>query len=289
LGAVTPGQAAVLERFLDPDLFESHAPLARPTKPNPLLFRMHEALGHPITTRSWPVAYANADLRDIAGWKKQIEGAERLAKVGALPANRLLGIYSQSSPAASGGVWDNVAAVQRFETALNTRSLAAIAKTMPTAWSLMLSANLAAPFATFFAERLLKADLPPQIHDDARDIIHFSSLYQNAAATFPNAADRYSFRNAVARGDLRQINTNDTLELAIKRGFSPNSADAAVLQQEKNGELGHALLTTLTMLQSGSDGDMDQLSDALGTLRALGLEDTARRAALQILIKMQKK
>jgi hypothetical protein len=34
---------------------------------------------------------------------------------------------------------------------------------------------------------------------------------------------------------------------------------------------------------------MDQLSDALGTLRALGLEDTARRAALQILIKMQKK
>jgi hypothetical protein len=48
--------------------------------------------------------------------------------------------------------------------------------------------------------------------------------------------------------------------------------------------LGHALLNTLTMLQSGSEGDMGQLSTALGTFRALGLEDMARRAALQILI-----
>jgi hypothetical protein len=71
---------------------------------------------------------------------------------------------------------------------------------------------------------------------------------------------------------------------AIKIGFLPNSADPSLLQQAKSGELGHALLNTLIMLQYGSDGDMGQLSAALGTLRALGLEDMARRTALQILI-----
>ena len=284
LGTVTLNQAAVLERFLDPDLFEGDAPLPRPTTPSPLLFRMHEALGQPITTRSWPLAYANADLRDIAGWKTQIEAAERLAQSGALPANRLLGIYSQRSPAASGGIWDHVAAVQRFETALNTRSAAAIAKTMPTAWSLMQAANLSAPFATLFAERVLKTELPPQIHDDALDIILYSSLYKSAAATFSDAADRHPFRTAVALGDVSAINADSPLKIAIQRGFSSVSADPTLLQQAKNGELGHALLNTLTMLQSGSEGDMGQLSTALGTFRALGLEDMARRAALQILI-----
>ena len=284
LGTVTPDQAAVLERFLDPDLFEGDAPLPRPIMPSPLLFRMHEALGQPITTRSWPLAYANADLRDIAGWKTQIESAERLAQSGALPANRLLGIYSQRSPAASGGIWDHVAAVQRFETALNTRSAAAIAKTMPTAWSRMQAANLSAPFATLFAESVLKTELPPQVHDDALDIIQYSSLYESAAATFPDAADRHPFRTAVALGDVSAITADSLLKIAIKRGFSSDSADPTLLQQAKNSELGHALLNTLTLLQSGSDGDMGQLSAAVGTLRALGLEDVARRAALQILI-----
>jgi hypothetical protein len=284
LGTVTPNQAAVLERFLDPDLFEGDAPLPRPTTPSPLLFRMHEALGQPITTRSWPLAYANADLRDVAGWKTQIEAAERLAQSGALPANRLLGIYSQRSPAASGGIWDHVAAVQRFETALNTRSAAAIAKTMSTAWSLIQAANLSAPFATLFAGRVLKTELPPQIHDDALDIILYSSLYKSAAATFPDAADRHPFRTAVALGDVSAINADSPLKIAILRGFSSDSADPTLLQQAKNSELGHALLNTLTMLQSGSEGDMGQLSTALGTFRALGLEDMARRAALQILI-----
>ena len=284
LGMVTPDQAAVLERFLDPDLFENDVPLPRPTTPSPLLFRMHEALGQPITTRSWPLAYANADLRDIAGWKTQIEGAERLAQSGALPANRLLGIYSQRSPAASGGIWDRVAAVQRFETALNTRSAAEISKTMPNAWSLMQSANLSASFSTLFAEDVLKTVLPPQVHDDALEIIQYSSLYESAATTFPDAAARHPFRTAVALGDVRETNADSPLKMAIKIGFLPNSADPSLLQQAKSGELGHALLNTLTMLQSGSDGDMGQLSAALGTLRALGLEDMARRTALQILI-----
>ena len=55
----------------------------------PLLFRLHEAIGEPLPTGNLPRSYAVADLRDLAGWKPQLEAAERLAVTGALPANRL--------------------------------------------------------------------------------------------------------------------------------------------------------------------------------------------------------
>ena len=52
----------------------------------------------------------------------------------------------------------------------------------------------------------------------------------------------------------------------------------------QKGQLGEALLMTLDALHDGARGDSLGLRDALGTLRALGLEDTARRASLQILL-----
>lgn len=48
--------------------------------------------------------------------------------------------------------------------------------------------------------------------------------------------------------------------------------------------LGEAILKTLSQLHSGSDGNAPALTEALVGLRALGLEDAARRAALQALL-----
>jgi hypothetical protein len=284
LGTLSPEQTATLERFLDPDLFEGEPPLKRPHPPNPLMFRMHEALGQPITTRSWPIVYANADLRDIAGWKTQIDAAERLAQMGALPANQLLGIFSKRRPAASGEVWDRVAAVQRFETALNTKSPDAIAKTMLSAWTQMKTAGLSVVFSTLFADRLLAMELPQKLNDTAFAIVQNSPDYEVAVQTYPDAAAKFPFRAAVAIGEVTQAQANTPLETAIARGFSPNVADAAIIQTAKNGELGLAVLRTIKTLDAGAQGDMGQLSKALATLRALGLEDTSRRAALQMLI-----
>lgn len=52
----------------------------------------------------------------------------------------------------------------------------------------------------------------------------------------------------------------------------------------RDGRLGEVILETLAMLQKGSQGDTTAMRDALATLRALGLEDTARRAGLQTLL-----
>lgn len=284
LDTLDTSQVAVLERFLDPELFEGDPALPRPTKPNPLLFRMHEALGQPISTRSWPVIYANADLRDVVGWKTQIEAAERLALTGALPANRLLGIYSERQPAASGGIWDRVAAVQRFETALDTSHLNAIAKTMPKAWSYMQSAQLSVPFATLFSERLLAFELPASLQDAAFAIVQSGAGYEEAASAYPQAAARHPFRTAVASGGVASALATSPLEIAIARGFISTNVDTALLDTAKNGELGRVLLSSLRALHAGTQGDMGKLSTALATLRALGLEDAARRASLQLLI-----
>jgi hypothetical protein len=51
--------------------------------------------------------------------------------------------------------------------------------------------------------------------------------------------------------------------------------------------LGMAILRLLSLLHDGASGDTSALRDALATLRALGLEDTARRAALQIVLLQQ--
>ena len=67
-----------------------------------------------------PLAFAHAELRDTAGWKSQIESAERLARAGVIAPNVLLGLYTERLPAASGGVWDRAAAFQRFESALTS-------------------------------------------------------------------------------------------------------------------------------------------------------------------------
>jgi hypothetical protein len=282
LQTITPAQNTALERFLDPDLFEGEPPLSRPAKPDPLLFRIHEALGQPIATNSWPVTYAHADLRDVAGWKKQLDAAERLARNGALGDNRLLGIYSQRKPAASGGIWDRVASVQRFETALKTDSVDAISKTLPRAWNHMKSAGLAVPFATLFGETLSTLTLPEPVQSIAWDVILASPFYESISPQ-DTASNRHAFGLAVAKGWIDPVTPASALERAIAAAFAASSSASPITTLAQNGELGHAILLSLRAVQAGADGDLDQLTKGLSALRDLGLEDAARRAALQVL------
>ncbi|WP_299374493.1 hypothetical protein [uncultured Tateyamaria sp.] len=285
LGLIDPDTAQAMERFLDPELFEGEPPMAVPARPDPLLFRLYQGAGMPIPTRIWPVIYANADLSDTAGWKARIEAAERLAQQGALPENRLLGILSDRRPAASGGVWDRVAAVQRFETALGTASPAAISKTLPQAWDQMRRARLAVPFASLFADALTDVVLSGRTADIAYDMLLVSARYEEAATQFPARALHNPLATAVASGTAPTgPPPGGDMARAIHAAFSDGATpDAALIARAQDGALGAALLDALMITQNGSAGDVAQLTTGLATLRALGLEDTARRTALQIL------
>jgi hypothetical protein len=268
LDVIPSETATMLERFLDPDLFENEPALPRPQTPDALGFRIFEALGQRLSTQNLPRVFANADLRDVAGWKAQLEASERLARSGALPANRLLGIYSERRPAASGSVWDRVSAVQRFETALRTGSADAVSKTLPTAWAQMRAAGLGDVFATLFAEQLLDRVEKPGV---ALDVVLTSSLYESAAL-----GAEADFLRSLSTGS--PANPQSPIETAITAGFS------AALPPQAGVSLGAHLLDTLSALQDGVEGDMGQLSRAISSLRGVGLEDTARRSALQLLI-----
>ena len=280
LGELSPAEARALERFLHPDSFEDLPPLPRPEEMTPLLFRLHEAIGEPFPTGALPRAYAVADLRDLAGWKTQLEAAERLAATGAVPANRLLGLYTARKPAASGGVWNRVAAIQQFETALRTRSAEAISKTLPAAWQAMQQVGLEMIFADLFADALTRYHLADPAGEIAQNMALLSPGYRRAARgnTIP------PHLAALALGEPETISSDDTYLSAIVAGFDKAQARGDLMEMARHGRMGEAILRTVELLDDGAAGDPVALTQALATLRAFGMEDTVRRAALQILL-----
>lgn len=286
LALLPADQLALLDRFLSPDIFEGAPPLPVPDAPDPLTFRLFETIGERLPTASLPRAFATADLRDVAGWKAQLEAAERLTRIGALGPNHLLGLYSDRRPAASGGIWDRVAALQRFETALDTGNSEAIAKTLPGVWAAMRAVNLEVPFATLFADRLGAQPL----QDPAAIILVWqigllSQNYETAARRLPDNTALSRYLAALAQGEPGRVPPPDATARAIGDGFDPTARPPADLQRLlDSGQLGEAILRAMMLLNSGAQGNPSDLAGALATFRAVGMEDTARRAALQLML-----
>lgn len=284
LNMMSPEEEDLLDRLLHPEFFEDAPPLSPPEAPTPLIVTLRAAIGEPLSARSLPRAFAVIDLHDVAGWKAQLDAAERLGRSGALTGNALLGVYTARTPAASGGVWDRVAAVQRYETALFSRDLAAVADTLPEAWEAMRAAGLSVAFADMLAPDLEQIPLTGVPADLALRFLLLSEQYESAAITAEatgQAEGDTAFLTALARGAPGTVPATSPRRRAISDGFSPMPALPARLDGQP---LGETILTTLDLLDSGAQGNLGDLSDALLGLRALGLEDVARRAALQLLI-----
>ncbi|MCM2561108.1 hypothetical protein M8756_01380 [Lutimaribacter sp. EGI FJ00015] len=283
LGFVSERQDAMLARFLDPEMFES-APLPMPpVRPDPLLFRIYEAVGEPLPTATLPLAFAMADLRTTAGWKAQLTAAERLARSGALSVNRLLGIYSERLPAASGGIWDRVAALQRFDTARRSGEPGAVAQALPSAWRAMRAARLEIPFAELYGADLMRLPLTGDAGALAYDVALLSPAYEQAARTRGDDHPERAFETALAQGDVTDPGQDD-LAQSVARGMAATAPPEDIAPLLEQGKLGEAILQAIALYERGHRADTRALEKALATFRAVGLEDTARRAALQTLL-----
>lgn len=283
LGDITAEEDALLSRFLDPDLFENEPPLPLPTRTSPLVFRMREAIGERLATASLPRAFAHADLRNTSGWRNQIEAAERLARTGVLSPNRLQALYTARVPAASGGVWDRAAAFQKFDRAISARDTVLIANALPAAWTAMQQARLEIAFAELYAGALAQFDLPGEARAIALNIGLLSPEYETTAIEFEPNTDTERFILAVARGDASEMIADSPAERAIALGFS-SSATEDTLQMARDGKVGELILRLIARFDSGTAGDTGAITEAISGLRAIGLEDTARKAALQFLL-----
>ncbi|MBC6407781.1 MAG: V-type ATPase subunit [Rhodobacteraceae bacterium] len=294
LGFVNAQQEALLLRYLDYDLFDSSPARLAGAEVTALSFRLHEAAGTPLATALLPLPFAHTDLRRTVGWKMQLEAAEKLARTGALSGNRLLGVYTARRPAASGMVWERVAAIQALDEALdaqgstqvptggttggNAGGNAAVARALPAAWRAMQQARLEVPFADIYGPRLMAMDLPIPARDVARKLALLSNAYEQAARQGPP-----DFLAMLALG-TPPPHPPDRTARAIADAFHGAGVPQFISMHLARGQLGEAILRTLLLLREGIEGNLPALTDSLAALKAMGLEQTARRLSLQILI-----
>lgn len=288
---MAPYLAELLTQFLhDEETLEGSPTLLPPPPgtPDPLTWRLREAVGDAQPSLGMPVAYAHADLRGLQGWRSQIEAAERLTRVGALSPNRLLGLYTERRAAASGGIWERVSAIQRLDTALRAGDAEAAGPALLAAWPLVQAGELEVAMAALFAQPLSQLTLTGEAQALAFRIGLLSPEYETVALGLDTAtADPASrFLAAIARG----------LDPAESRGALPGELAGAVAlafgaepplppemaDRLAQGRLGEEILRILNAL--GGPGDPRLLAEGLSALRALGLEDIARRTALESLL-----
>ena len=288
LDAITPEEEALLSRFLDPELYEGEPPLAAPSRLSPLVFRLREAIGEGLPTAGLPRAFAHADLRSTVAWRYRIEAAERLVRTGAIPGTVLLAAYTEQRPAASGGVWDRARAIQAFDAAIAETDPAAVARTLPAAWSAMEEIKAETAFAALYAERLVSLDLPSEAARLAFRIALVSPQYEAAALAHRSTGPDEDLLIAIARGDRTAILEAGASGVphaeGIIAGFSTALAPEQLDMLIDSGQVGEAILNALALAQQGLSGDALALGEAIAALRRLGLEGAARSVSLQYLI-----
>ncbi|WP_417269844.1 hypothetical protein [Celeribacter sp.] len=285
LGLIDEEQSELLARFLDPELFEEDPPLKAPQDPSPLTFRLMEAIGEPLPTVTLPLAFAQSDLRSTNGWKARATAAERLARVGALDPNRWLGIWTEHLPAASGGIWDRIDALQRFDIALSTNNPVATAHALGPVWEEMRRSGLQTVFADLYAARLNAMPLSGAEAEIAFEVALLSKDYEVLGVDYDaTQSDRVTLLKSLASGEVPATRPRDNLERAILDGFRHDGVPVRLKGLVDSRRLGEAILRAIELLEGGAAGDYDELSDALQFFRSVGLEATARRAALELLL-----
>jgi hypothetical protein len=285
LGTIDPQTAALLGRFLDPDLFEGQPALPMPERPSPLVLRMMEAVGEPIPTGTLPVAFAQADLRSNTGWKARIEAGERLARTGAIPPNRLLGLYTEQKAAASGGVWERVKGVQAIESALAAGDKEKASAGLLALWPQIEENELEVPFANLFGARLAALGLKGDAGALAFRVGLLSDAYEKVAVAHKPQDSTEAFLIGVARGESGVGTPPDQMGVAIADAFQPDARPGEAFSQLlADDQLGAAVLKAIEKVTLGASGDLRDVTDGLVLLRTTGMEATARRASLELLL-----
>ncbi|RVT85441.1 hypothetical protein DXV76_06670 [Rhodobacteraceae bacterium CCMM004] len=288
LGVLGGPEEELIVRFLDPELADVGTPLPPPRQPTPLEFAMYDAIGEPLPTAPLPIAFSHHDLRDVIGWKARIEAAERLAAAGAIPAEALWDTYDERLPAASGGVWDRVAAAQRFALALGRDDAEAVARTLPPLWDHFRDAGLEPVLAAVHGPALARMAADAALDGRAADIALRAALLSPRgrallAPARPEDPD-LAFLAALARGTPEAAPAPGDRAAVVQEAFATEAMPMRLQDEADRGHMGSAILRAMALVDAGAQGNMNALRDGLAALRLLGLSDRAVAAALEFMI-----
>ena len=243
---------------------------------------MFEAIGEPISILGLPRAYAHSDLRPQIGWKSRLEAAEILGRAGTISTNRLLGIYSANTASASGGVWNRVRTAQALEKAINSGDSSAVNAVLMDAYIEFESVGLLPALGAMFGADLATIDGLTDPH--AFRLMMMSLDYETIARDIPQTTPFETSLAAVARGQAPTVIGDDDAVRTVATAFETTELGpyAAMIDGDR---LGEAILTAMAALRP--EGDMTDAGAALSFFRGIGLEEFARRAALQLMILRQ--
>ncbi|MDO5528504.1 MAG: hypothetical protein Q4F71_03795 [Paracoccus sp. (in: a-proteobacteria)] len=270
LGLLDPMYTDLLTDFLDDSSADDGTLREPPPAPSPLIFRLHEAIGQPLPTAHLPLAFAWSELRVNAGWKAQLDAAERLARADALAPPTLHRLYTAQRPAASGSVWERAAAIQALDAALLTDDPARIGPALRVAHRQLDAAGLRDSFARIYAEQLDPADLSGEAARLALWLRLWAGVTELRAA--PEAEIDLALL-ALASGESPEAIGAELTALGPIFAESPAPAEPARAAP---------LFEAIRDADAAVDGDLARAARGIAALREMGLWADARRIATQI-------
>ena len=285
LGALSPIEKRLLVNFLDAvEEEEEVAILPPPSHPSPLIVTLYEAIGEPLAAGQLPPAFETVNLTGDHGWKNQLHAAERLKKSGALADNRFLGILTEQAPAASGGVWDRVAFVQDFEAAVLDNDDDALSHLLNQLWTNPVLAPLRGPISRLFADKLFLMPLQGAAKIHAQRMGLLTESFQNNAKKIDGAGETLTLEKAIALSQLKDEGAKDFEARELLNAFHAVPAPPAIKRLVSERKLGEAILHAIGLFHRGSQGNLNDLINAVAAFRYMGLGETAQRAVLYKLI-----
>ncbi len=291
VGSIPPEQQALLERFLDPVLFEEEP---APPIPRPLTvldFTMREAVGLPRPSGALPLAFLWGDMETHAPMRTRIAAAERLVRAGSARPATLMEAYRAGAPAASGGAWDRARAVQALDAALEQGDGAAIGAALAEADQALSRAGLGVPLAESYAAALAALDpetLPPSARRRTARLLLLGGHPEAAMRAAEHVAGaRLNAALAVA-GAERPAPESEPLATAAMRALAgrdpQGDRERRIVQRIDRGYGGEVLLEALGQLNAGRAIDPASFEASLFALARLGQADAAREIAVETLL-----
>ncbi len=148
----------------------------------------------------------------------------------------------------------------------------------------MEAAHLEVPFAALYGEGLMRLPLGPGTAPLAYQIGLLSEQYEKVANGYKPTSVSEKFLTALAQGELAGVEAPNAEARAIKAAFTDSKTPPHFTPLLENNKLGEAILNAISLFSQSAGGDMENARKALILLRSVGLEDTARRAALQLML-----
>ncbi len=279
LGDLSDHEISLLSRYLEVDFNVDLSALLPPRDSiTPLEYRLYEAIGEPIPAEYLPIQYSQSDLSGENGWRAQVIAAERLSLTGAIPENQILGIYTNHSPGASGGIWDRIKVINDLDAALDDKEN--LEESFQDAWKVFKQTDQLTVFAKLFGLRLFEENLSPKSKKIAANLLLLTNNFRITEGYW----DPSDIRFGLTAGDFSQVKVSDETEKIILQIFTEPSVPFLVEQKLNQGKLGEVILNALLQFELGIEGNLKDFSESLSTLNLIGLETTARRAALTHLV-----